>query len=355
MHINNSKNLRFAYAPISRDFASPGDRRRFCFWAKERGIKYEAADPNLDYDVIILSLMSDLSQWKRYEKQGRIIFDFADPYLFASKALVKDRMRGLAKFIFGQNKHLHLDYEKLLVDVCRKADAVICASAKQQEEIQKYCNNTVIILDDFSELGEKKKVNYEVEKTFKFFWEGMGINLNSFLCIRSALENIDSRHSISLHLVTDIEYCRYLRKIGRKASKRTIEKIFGLKNVYLYEWNSHMLSSIATNCDAALIPMPLGNQFLKHKSPNKLLLCWRFGLPTITSATPAYNREMKEAGLNLTCNTQDEWIAMLEKIITDQELRENNGKKGYDYVKSNYSKQSLLVKWDDIINSVLER
>ncbi|MGA2462849.1 MAG: hypothetical protein ABSH06_00655 [Thermodesulfobacteriota bacterium] len=355
MHINNSKNLRFAYAPISRDFASPGDRRRFCFWAKERGIKYESADPSVDYDVIILSLMSDLSQWKRYTKRGRIIFDFADPYLFVSKANFKDRMRGLAKFIFGQNKYLHLDYKKLLIDVCKKADAVICSSSEQQNEIKKYCSKTVVILDDFSELGEKKKVNYETDKSFKFFWEGMGINLDSFLCIRHALETIGYRYKISIHLVTDIEYFRYMRKIGRKACKRTIEKTFGLKDVYLYEWNSHMLASIATSCDAALIPMPLGNQYLKHKSANKLLLCWRMGLPTITSATPAYEREMKEAGLNFTCNTQNDWISMLEKIITDQELREKTGKKGYDYVESNYSKQSLLEKWDDIIYSVLEK
>ena len=66
----------------------------------------------------------------------------------------------------------------------------------------------MVILDDFSELGEKTKVNYETDKSFKFFWEGMGINLDSFLCIRSALEKIGYRYKISIHLVTDTEYYR---------------------------------------------------------------------------------------------------------------------------------------------------
>ena len=51
--------LRIGYVPYSNDMTKPGDRRRFCYYAKKRNIKFEIAQPSKDYDVVVLTEGAD--------------------------------------------------------------------------------------------------------------------------------------------------------------------------------------------------------------------------------------------------------------------------------------------------------
>lgn len=348
--------LRIGYGGTSRNFTAPQDRRRFCFWASNREVDFELADPSKQYDLVVLTQMADLSQWVIYPyKQTKIVFDFVDPYLAIPHTDWRGLFRGIAKYISRQNRYLCLNHWSLLKQMCQKANAVVCATEEQKQEILKYCPNVFLNLDDQSEFAGQKKSDYSCGQTFNLFWEGQGVNIWTFNYIRKAIEEIESRHKIAIHMMTDLKYAAGLGNIGSRSSKKVVKKIFPKTNVYLYEWNPYMISTLATACDIAVIPIPLDNVFYRSKSANKLLICWRMGLPVVASSTPAYVREMQHAGINnMCCSTTEDWVQVLSKIIEDESARIRSGEKGFAYVEREYSGERLLNKWDKIFASVLD-
>ncbi len=71
---------RIGYAPFSSSLTHPGDRRRFPAYAKARGIPFELARPDENYDLVVLTELADISVWPNY-RGGKIIYDCIDLYL----------------------------------------------------------------------------------------------------------------------------------------------------------------------------------------------------------------------------------------------------------------------------------
>ena len=135
------------------------------------------------------------------------------------------------------------------------------------------------------------------------------------------------------------------------------KKIF--ENSYVHEWNGEGFAATVCAYDLAIIPLPLNKRFgldnslAIRKPENKLFLLWRMGMPTVASATPAYQRVMDQCGLAMTCKTQTEWFNTLEKYMNDETLRKEAGQKGKTFLEKNYSEEIMLSKWDDLFSSVL--
>jgi len=103
--------LRVGYVPYSESLAAPGDRRRFVPYARSRDLKFEIANPTQKYDVVVVAENADLSVWSEYDKGGaKVVFDFIDSYLAIPRTDMKGRLRGLAKYVTGQSRHLRLDH-----------------------------------------------------------------------------------------------------------------------------------------------------------------------------------------------------------------------------------------------------
>lgn len=346
--------FRFAYAPLSKDFSQPGDKWRFCSYASRRGISYEIADPAKNYSVVVLSQGADLSQWHSFPKnKGKVIFDFVDSYLAIPEWEVRSIVRGPAKFFFRQNRYLHLNYRKLLEAMCRRADAVICATEEQKLDILPFCKNVHIILDFHTTVVQKIKTDYSRGEVFNFVWEGFPNNLVTFRGIMEALKQLKNRHKFAIHIITNLERPLGLREFFRIPTMGLVRDVFDLEDVFLYEWNEKMFSTICTTCDLALIPIPLDNPIYVGKPENKLLLFWRMGIPVITSATPAYSRAMDGCGLPMTCRSQEEWIATLEHYMEDEGARREAGKRGLAYANEYYGEEALLKRWDALFGTLL--
>jgi glycosyltransferase involved in cell wall biosynthesis len=347
------KDLRIGYVPYSMNLEGPGDRRRFCFYTKKRNIQFEVASPDKDYDLLYVTSLADLSFWATYDKgNAKIVFEVIDSYLSVNKSDWKGQLRGLAKFVTRQSRYLQLDYRKAIQAMCQRADAVVCSTEEQKKDISEFCKNVHIILDVHSSVASHVKTDYSAGDVFNFVWEGLPFNVSSsFNEIREVLEYLQSKYKIALHLVTDLEYGKYMNKYGKQRTAELAKKIF--PNTYIYEWNEQMCSTIITACDLALIPLPLDDTFLAGKPENKLLLLWRMGMPTVVSATPAYKRAMERSGLQMACRTQQDWQETLERYILDEAARREAGQNGKNFAESNYSEERILKLWDNLFESVL--
>lgn len=345
--------LRVGYVPYDRTLRMPGDRYRFCYYTKKRNIAFEIADVSERYDVLVLSAGADLSTWRRYPKKDtKIVFQYINSYLSEGAGSPKRMFRGLAKFLLRQNRYLLVDQCNGIRDMCQLADAVVCTTLEQQRDVSEFCTNNHLILDSYEPLVRSSKMDYSGSETANLVWQGFPENIRFFAEIREVLKEIQRSRKLAFHIITNLEYGQYL---GRRVWKRrALEVARGiLDNVYIYEWNEDTCSSIITSCDLAMIPLPLNDFVEAGKPENKLLLFWRLGMPTVVSATPAYSRAMRECGLAMDCQTDEEWKETLLSLLGNEEARRQAGQKGEAFAQKHHGEETILKQWDAVFSSVL--
>lgn len=343
--------MRIGYVPYDRSLSQPADRRRFPYYAEQRGIEFELADPAESYDVVIVTPRADLNRWaKRPSAAGKLVFDIVDDYLAIPRSDPKALLRGPAKFAAGEARHPFFSYRRALESIIRRADAVTCATPEQAERIAPLCPNVHPILDFHSRLVRRVKDDYAAGEPFNLVWEGLGENARWFGLIAGALAEVGARRPIALHLITALEYRLHAQRFRRRRTARLVAGF--ADDVRIYQWSEEMLSVIATACDLALIPLPLDRPLERGKPESKLISFWLMGLPVLTSATPAYERAMAAAGQDHLCRSESAWAEAIARLVADSEAREQAGRGGRAFAEREYSKERLLAAWDNVLESV---
>lgn len=359
----NISGLRIGFVPFSKSLKHPFDLRNFLYYANKRGVTFEVAKPDGEYDVILLTPAVDLTVWSQYARnKAKLIYMIVDSYLAVPRFDVKGALRGLAKYTLREHKYLRLSYVEAVRDMCRRADAVVCTTLEQQKEISNYCNNVHIILDCHFKAVREVKKNYSIGSRVNLVWEGLPDNMPGLAQLNDVLARLRKKHPISLHIITDLEHKKYMNKIWTKSTVREAMHLFGDVHhflntdsaVCLYQWNIEMFSRIATNCDLAVIPLDTGNPLAMGKPENKLVLFWRMGIPTIVTASPAYVRAMERCGQDLYCRNDMDWYEKLEMQIEDFATRKAAGTAGKQCADSTYAEDVYLDQWDRLFQSVLQ-
>jgi hypothetical protein len=347
--------LRIGYFPASPDFGAPSDRRRFVYYARQRGLKIEYADPGEKYDLVVLNQRSDLSTWVRYRPgESRIVYEANDSYISVPATELKQMFRGAFKFLSGQSRRLQLNYRRAVEEMCRRSDAVVVSTDEQQDLVKDLCRNVHQILDFQDDDVHMVKTRYTRGDTFNFVWEGLASSGIPMELLRELLEPISKECKVALHIITDLVYHRFSNIIGKTHTAERVKREFGgfARHVYVYQWNPLALSTVATAADMALIPIDLNNTFHRGKPENKLLLLWRMGVPTLTSATPGYIRAMSRAGLDMACADLDEWRERLRHYMQDESARERAARLGLQTATTAYSRAEMLRRWDGVMESL---
>lgn len=348
---SKSQQLRIGYVPVSHSLENPSDRRRFVYYAKRRNLPFEIADPREKYDLVVLTQGADLSIWSQYERGGaKVVYDFIDSYLSVPRTSLKGMMRGLAKYVAGQSKYLRFNHWRALESMCVRADAVVCSTQEQAITISRFCSNVHLILDIHSMVSRASKTTYRAGEVFNLVWEGIPGNLYAFQRLKKVIAKLQARHKIALHVITDLEFRRYVGRYWKTNSIEIVRDLFD--RVYMYQWNEQTCAHIICATDLAVIPIDLSNPLVRGKPENKLLLFWRLGMPTVTSATPAYERAMLKAGLNMSCRDENEWFDILEEYICDERARCTAGVAGLHVAETEYSEQAILQEWDQLFSSL---
>lgn len=343
---------RIGFSALRNDLSRPDARRRFGHYAKRRGLPFEVAKPDGAYDLVVSTMGGDLSVWSTLPKSTKLVLDFVDSYFSIPRGDLKARGRGIAKYLFGHTRGLHLDYRALMEAACRRADAVVCCTEQQRQSILPFCSNVHPILDFQPEADYALKTNYARRDLFNLVWEGLPQNLEGFEILADVLRDLRGRRSFAIHLVTDLERPRGSTHAFMQPTLEWVRKRLRMDGVYLYQWNEPMFAAICSACDLAVIPLRLDDPFAAGKSENKLILFWRMGVPAVTSATPAYRRSMEGAGLDMTCVTAEDWTRWIERCMDDEELRRSAGTAGRSYALRTHGETQLMERWDAALTSI---
>jgi hypothetical protein len=75
-------------------------------------------------------------------------------------------------------------------------------------------------------------------------------------------------------------------------------------------------------------------------------------MPVVTTASPAYVRAMRAAGMDLTAGDEAGWQATLEHLLGDEAARREAGTLGKAYTEREFSEAALLGRWDAVFASL---
>jgi hypothetical protein len=346
--------LKIGYFPNRPDMRHPADRRRLIYWAKMRG--HEIVD-DLDrkHDVLILSGRANLTHWAKMESRSPLILDLVDGYL-GDEPLWRDLLRGTGKVITGSNSGTPRPYRKIVSEACQLAQAVVCSTTEQKETIIPFCTNTHTILDfheEFPMLPFNRDKQYE--NFPKLMWEGMPFTAKGLLLLESSLVNIRKSKSISLEVITDLEYPLFLGKFFSQPTEKILKDIPKIlsDNFKLTKWELEAVIEAAKKSHIAVLPLDPYGTLNPLKPENRLLMMWRMGLPTLTSPSLAYSRVMRETQVDGICNSPKEWQEKITDLMESVELRKESVEKGQQYIRDKHSKEILLKAWDELFESVL--
>jgi hypothetical protein len=325
------------------------------FWAKARGHDIVT---NLDQklDVIVASENTDFNSPCFSQNKAPVIFDLVDAYLSPLNSH-DDLLRGIAKRVSGQIGGCVKPFSHHIKDFCLNSSAVICSSIEQQELIALYSTNTHVILDSHDEIPliPPSIPRFSPTKTHHILWEGQPATIRGIKLISDALERIAETTPLSLDLVTDETYFRLLNKYLKRSThdliKKDVSQVAGLVNIM--PWTPKNLVDIAKASTIGVLPIDLSVPMQKLKPENRLLIMWRLGLPCLTSASPSYMRVANTAGVDAVCESPDDWIAKMEKLLGNPTYANQEVQRGQHYISRMHSRDGLLAKWDTAVESVL--
>ncbi|MDQ2718974.1 MAG: hypothetical protein M3Z26_04330 [Bacteroidota bacterium] len=348
----NIKKLKIGYVPYSLDLTHPGDRRRFPYFAKKNNIPFEIADSNSRYDIVLLNVQNNLSKWLIYKSKHpgtKFIFEMTDSVIYSSD-LFRTLFKGIGRFLLRRESQLFINYKSPVKRWLKIADVVLCSSNNVKRSIQHFNSNIVVSIDYLQSEYKFSKNDYQIEGKMKLVWEGLGDVLLHLLKFKEVFRQVNS--FCELHIITSEKYAAYGNVLKKNVSGILAQ--LPIKTVF-HKWEMNTKDIILSECDLGIIPLNNKNLFAWHKPANKLISFWFTGLPTVVSDTPAYTELMNSAVTNLYCSDTNDWVNKIHlvKNMKSQE-RENLAKSNLNFVKDNYSDQSLDSVWMQTIEKLLK-
>ena len=349
------KPLKIGYWPLSPTLTSAGDRRRLLFWAKDRGHDV-ITDLTQKIDVIVASENSDFQSNHFAQKGVPVVFDLVDAYLSPLNPF-DDFARGLAKKLSGQISGSVKPFSHHVRNFCMNSSAVICSSPEQEAVIKPYNPNTNVILDSHDEIpfiGPKLARSTSSDESH-ILWEGQPATIRGVQQISSTLFYLSKEKNLHFDFVTNEKYFQFLGKYFEMNTLRLLKRDLGplINRVRIISWTPDNLIASAQKSKIAMIPIDLRVPMQKLKPENRLLIMWRLGLPCLTSPSPAYIRVANQAGVNAVCDSPRVWLENFSNLLNDPIVALEEILRGQNYLREHHSREGLLNKWDQAIESVV--
>ena len=349
------RQLKIGYQPLSRTLTAAGDRRRLLFWAKNRGHEI-VIDLTKKVDVIVASENSDFQSPRLTQSGVPVVFDLIDAYLSPLNSW-DDFARGLAKKLSGQISGNVKPFSHHVRDFCLTSSAVICSSPEQEAVIKPFNPNTHVILDSHDEIPliDPKLTRTTVSREHSILWEGQPATIRGVQQISSTLFQLSKKGDLHFDFVTDEKYFQLLGRYFKMDTLQLLKKDLGpiIDKIRIIPWTPDNLVASAKKSSISIIPIDLTVPMQKLKPENRLLIMWRLGLPCLTSPSPAYIRVASKAGVKAVCDSPKVWLENFSSLLNDPSFSLEEVLRGQNYLRENHSRQSLLKKWDQAIESVI--
>jgi glycosyltransferase involved in cell wall biosynthesis len=273
------------------------------------------------YDAIFLYRAATMAGPAILERalkmSGRpVIFDFDDA-IFMSHTVDANRLFGWMKFAGKTGS------------ICRVSDMVTVGNDWLAEYALKYNKNTFVVPTSIdTEIYQPVKR----EKNDKIIvgWTGSSTSQYHLEMFEPTLARLLEKHDVEIRVISN-----------RRPDFKTVPFTWR-------EWSSETEVADIGQFDIGIMPNPL-DEWSKGKCALKALQYMAIGIPTICSDVGA-NREVIQPGENgYLATTEEDWLELLEKLITDEKLRRKLGQAARKTVVEKYSMTRCAELFKNVI------
>lgn len=342
------ENLRIGYVPYSADLSHPDDRRRFPFFAKRQGISYSLASFDSQYDILILPAPADLTGWWQYRKKHPetiFIFEMVDSLIHQTDA-VNTLLKGWGRYFLKKESRPSFIHRNILIRWLKRADIVLCSNPLTVEKVKEWNMNVLYSLDYQEHEYHFLKKDFSIKAKMKLFWEGQGVVLPQVLYFKNVFRRVSS--FCEFHVVTSSSVP--LHDPFFKIKTQDFLKKLPIE-CYYHQWDQERNPNLFSQFDCGIIPINPNDGYAWHKPANKLIAFWFSGIPTLTSATPAYSDVASVTSQDFLCHTEDEWVEKLREIYQmNQEQRKAMADRNYGFARKMFSNEEMDRHWEEIFH-----
>lgn len=299
--------------------------------------------PEQEYQLVIAKKLKEAGK--------KIVFDNDDTYKDHNGFKFNDYMTeekikaGLGELDKGINTFLKL------------ADLVTCTTEALKKEYEQVNPNVVVLpntVDPFY-YPEPKKNDTDIIR----------IGITGSVGITSDIEVLKP---IIEHYQNDPRVRLVLLSLPPEGENEIYKKLYveeyAFWNKVNVEWHSFVSSDVYyeylndLKLDMVIIPRS-DSYFNRCKSNLKFLENSMLEIPTIgqsfaTGDSP-YEVDHEDAKHLLLATDTESWIAQIEKLIADKELRQEIGRKAKEYVENKYSIEANIHKWENAYKSLMNK
>lgn len=112
-----------------------------------------------------------------------------------------------------------------------------------------------------------------------------------------------------------------------------------LRNFQFIRWNKDTEIEDLCHMDIGIMPLE-DTEWAKGKCGFKLIQYLAIGIPAVASPVGVNDRIVLEGETGYLANSPETWIQSLEALLTNDELRNEMGRKGREHIVKNYSVKS---------------
>ena len=266
-----------------------------------------------DFDAVFLNrdvLESDI-RYERFllERNPRLIFDFDD-----------------AIFLGGKEAHAAW--------VCRRAAWVTAGNADLAAFARRFTDRvtvlpTVIDTEAYAPAGARP-----AGKAFRLGWCGSDASIRETLYPHlEMLARLQAKLGFSFVIMS-----RPRPRPPATSLRWSFE-----------EWSEDKETRLGAFFDAGIMPLT-SDEYQRYKCGCKLLQYMASGIPSVASPVGINVRLIEEAGAGVLAATEEDWLAAIGRLISDERLRRAWGTAGRAYVEKEYS----MRRWLPVLLGLLD-
>ncbi|HOX85292.1 MAG TPA: glycosyltransferase family 4 protein [bacterium] len=227
--------------------------------------------------------------------------------------------------------------------LARRLDAVICVVADQQERFDSHGCRT-ILLRNLPELEnfDHAYANRKTPEPRLIYLGGLSRARGAAVMIEIMAQLRNSHPNISLLCLGPFNEPHVEKEIKVQVKER------GLQDQLIYErFIPHeRVADYLVHSLIGLIPWQANQQMLKMVFPNKLFEYMACGLPVVGSDLPSLRMLINQAECGFVVPPDDAkaHAAAIGRLLDDEKLRQEMGKRGRLFVQNNYNWQNEVSK-----------
>lgn len=238
---------------------------------------------------------------------------------------------------------------ELILYMMRNADAYTVTTKRLGEVLNRIYEKPTYVLPNSVEMEShpdsvyKKQVPVKEPGMIRIGWTGGSTHVKDLQVFSSALKRVLKKHS-------NVEFYNFSSEYVDRNVFNYPHNHIGLVPVEIYH---DVLRDM--DLDIAVTPL-IGDKFNASKSAIKWTEFSMCKYATIYSAVPPYSDAIEDGvtGLAVTNNTKKAWIAALEKLIFDADLRRSIANNAHAEVYSKYNMEYNFLLWENAYKEVLK-